>query len=214
MDLAQLNKLKFHLARLGKDPHGAAPEDWAQVIELTQALLRAPQLPQLLAFRQCLERESALLLVGRLPSNFLHLQHQLQVAIQSFPKESAAPPLAAPNAVERLAILLRGREIVVIGGDPRQQHRERLQQSLRLREVHWPQTREDRPDVTALEPLIARSDVVLVLLLIRWIRHALGDVGKLCERHDTALARITAGYHTNKIAHEVLAQCAERLERA
>jgi hypothetical protein len=212
MDLAQLHKLKFHLARLGRDPHGAAAQDWARVIELTQELLRAPVLPQLQAFRQSLEREAAFLLAGRLPSNFLHLQHQLQAAIQTFPKESQAKELAPRSDVERLADLLRGREIVVIGGDPRQQHRERLRDSLRLSEVHWPQTREDRPDVGALEPLIARSEVVLVLLLIRWIRHALGDVGKLCERHDKALARITAGYHANKIAHEVLAQCAERLE--
>lgn len=211
MQLAQLNKLRFHLARLLRDPHGAPDREWATVVELAGALLEQPAAPHEQAFAAALQRETPALLERRLPANAAHLERLLAEAVAAAPKPKA-PAEPEPDQVEQLARLLRGRHVVVIGGDPREQHRERLQEALRAGAVHWPETREDVPDILALEPWIARRDTALVLLLIRWIRHALNDVARLCDKHDKPLARIKAGYNPAMIAHEALQQCAKRLQ--
>ena len=45
--------------------------------------------------------------------------------------------------------------------------------------------------VDAFEPLIARADVALVLLAIRWSSHAFGDVKQICDRHGKLLGATT-----------------------
>lgn len=57
----------------------------------------------------------------------------------------------------------------------------------------------------------ARAEVACVLLLIRWIRHALGEVAKLCERHGKPLVRVPGGYNPETLAPQILAQAGKRL---
>jgi hypothetical protein len=62
--------------------------------------------------------------------------------------------------------------------------------------------------------MVARPDVALVLLAIRWSSHAFGEVRHLCDRHDKALVRLPAGYSPNQVAAQILAQCSEQLRAA
>jgi hypothetical protein len=208
---SQLNRLRFHLQRLQADP--SSNVEWEAVLEEAQALV-ADQLPApLRPFQRLLAEALPALIDRRLPANLLYLQRELArtLAAQSQPKKPTAS--AEPSDLEQLAQLLRGREVLVIGGDPREHHRENLQQALRSAAVHWPVTRESAPDVSALLHYIQRREVALVLLNIRWIRHALNEVARHCDEHDKPLARITAGYNPAKVAHQALQQCSERLRR-
>jgi hypothetical protein len=106
---------------------------------------------------------------------------------------------------------VRGRALLLLGGDPRNEHVENLRKTLKLSALHWPQTREDAPDVDSFEPWIARVDVAAVVLLIRWSRHAYGDVTRLCDRYDKPLVRIEAGYNVVQISRGLVEQASERL---
>jgi hypothetical protein len=210
MRTQDLNKLKYLLTQVGNDPYALEDRKWAELVELVQALLQQPVAPHEQAFAQALQLDAVAFVDRRLPTNYSLVVRRLGETLAAVPKPSGRVE-AEPDDTEQVARLLRGRQIVVIGGDSRGGHRDRLQEAFRASAVHWPATREDTPDLAALEPWVARRETALVLLLIRWIRHALNDVSNLCDKHDKPLARITAGYNPNKVAHEVMQQCAKRL---
>ncbi|WP_154673818.1 hypothetical protein [Singulisphaera acidiphila] len=79
-----------------------------------------------------------------------------------------------------------------------------------LKELFWIETKEHQ-SIAAFEPAIARPDVALVLLAIRWSSHAFGDVKPYCERQGKLLVRLPGGYSPNQVAAQILAQCSEHL---
>ncbi len=204
MDRKLLNKLKFHLARLLAQPEA---DDWERVVEALDGLEEQRPDAQTLAVRKLLEQDAPVLRQGRLPGDAQRLLHELGVAT----RRESAPPGRVMSIEERVASALRGRALLVIGGGPRNQHAERLQATFGLGELIWPVTREDAPDLYSLEPVIARADVAAVVLLIRFIRHALNDVDDLCTRHSKPLARCTAGYNPAQVATALFEQCGKRL---
>ena len=107
--------------------------------------------------------------------------------------------------------MLGGRSVVLIGGIRRREAQESLRRALGLSELIWIETKEHQ-SVDSFEPLIARADVAVVLLAIRWSSHAFGDVRQFCDRHGKPLVRLPGGYSPNQVAAQILAQCSGKLE--
>jgi hypothetical protein len=99
---------------------------------------------------------------------------------------------------------------VLIGGLCRREAQDALETALGLKELIWIETREHQ-SIEAFEPAIARLDIALVLLAIRWSSHAFGDVKRFCDRHGKPLVRLPGGYGLNQVAAQVLAQCSGQL---
>ena len=74
----------------------------------------------------------------------------------------------------------------------------------------WIETKEHQ-SIESFKPMIARPDVVVVLLAIRWSSHAFGEIRHLCDRHGKPLVRLPGGYSPNQVAAQILAQCSEQL---
>ena len=72
-------------------------------------------------------------------------------------------------------------------------------------------TREHQ-SIEGFEAYIARADVAVVLLAIRWSSHSFGDIKAFCDRHGKPLVRLPAGYHPNQVALQVVSQCSGRLK--
>ena len=127
---------------------------------------------------------------------------------------SAAPTAAAahePSAEQKeAASLVRGKSIVLIGGNRRRAAQESLRIAFGLKDLVWIETKEHQA-VDAFEPLIVRPDVAVVMLAIRWSSHAFADVRAICERHGKPLVRLPGGYSPNQVAAQVLAQCSDQL---
>lgn len=204
MDRRLLNKLKFHLARLLEQPESA---EWERVLEVLDGLAGQAADERTIALQKLLAKDEPLLRQRRLPGDAQRLMHELELAT----RRADGGPTPAASAEQRVAAALRGRAMLVIGGDPRNQHAERFEQTFGLSELIWPVTREDAPNLYALEPMIARPDVAVVVLLIRFIRHALNDVDDLCARYDKPLARLPAGYNRAQVAAAIVEQCGKRL---
>jgi hypothetical protein len=112
--------------------------------------------------------------------------------------------------VKEAAHLLAARSILLIGGNRRREAQESLKRALGLSDLIWLETKEHQA-VDTFEPLVARADVAVVLLAIRWSSHAFGDVKQLCDRHGKPLVRLPGGYSPNQVAAQILSQCSAQL---
>jgi hypothetical protein len=112
--------------------------------------------------------------------------------------------------VKEVARLLGGRSVVLIGGSRRRDPQESLRKAFGLDSLLWIETKEHQ-SVEPFEPVIARPDVALVLLAIRWSSHGFGEVRRLCERHNKPLVRLPGGYSPNQVASQIVAQGSEQL---
>src|SRR5690606_23395023 len=88
---------------------------------------------------------------------------------------AATTDATATEEVRRVADLLRGTTLVLIGGVRRPHAHEALRSAFELRDVDWVETREHE-SIDRFEPHVARPGVHVVLLAIRWASHSFGDV--------------------------------------
>ena len=127
--------------------------------------------------------------------------------------EASREPVAVEPAAEeaetedvrRVREALAGSCLVVIGGDRREEARRQLMRAFTLADLNWVETRPHEP-TRGFEPAIARDDVKVVLLAIRWSSHQFGDVRAYCEAYGKRLVRLPAGYGVNRVAHEICIQ--------
>ncbi|HMF19897.1 MAG TPA: hypothetical protein VKE98_22015 [Gemmataceae bacterium] len=130
-------------------------------------------------------------------------------ARQTTEPEEAGERELAPE-VKEAATLLQGQSIVLIGGNHRPKAKEALKKNLGLKELYWVQI-DEYQSLDTFEPYIAQPDVAVVILAIRWSRHCFGEAQRYCERYGKPLVRLPAGYNSNQVAAQILAQCSDRL---
>lgn len=146
-----------------------------------------------------------------LPHGFQLVLREIDRFLATRPPPSGATVAHEPTAEVREARrLLEGRSVVLIGGICRRESQKLLRTTLGLKELIWIETKEHQ-SIGAFEPAIARPDVALVLLAIRWSSHAFGEVKQFCDRHDKPLVRLPGGYSPNQVAAQILAQCSGQL---
>jgi hypothetical protein len=147
-----------------------------------------------------------------LPDEFRLILREIDRFLARRPSASTPSIAHVPSpSVKEAARLLGGRSVVLIGGSRRREAQESLRSALGLLEMIWIETKEHQ-SVATFEPLIARSDVAVVLLAIRWSSHAFADVRQYCDRYNKPLVRLPGGYSLNQVVAQILAQCSEKLE--
>ena len=206
-----LGNLKFKLKKVADDPSALADE-WPRVVELLDQAVSAGVPPSSLELRELL-----LPVYDNLPDHLPTTVGAERVfrAIELYRDSQAVtsdePDEPVPSAeVLRAKELLGGKELVLIGGQRRPHHVAALRRVLALADVRWLSTPE-HTSFTFFEPDIARSDVAVVVLAIRWSNHDYAEVQRYCEKYGKPLVRLRAGYNPNQVAHQVLAQAGERL---
>jgi hypothetical protein len=123
---------------------------------------------------------------------------------------AAAPRKPVSEDVARAAELLRGREIVLIGGERRVEAERAVIDVFGLSGLEW-FTISDNPTLPELERAIAKDEVAVVLQLIRWSRHRFGDAAQIAAEYDKPFIRVPRGYNPNALAKAILEQASERL---
>lgn len=127
-----------------------------------------------------------------------------------------APPANETRTISpqlrEAAELLHGKVVLLIGGERRAQSAAALERALELKELRWFTTRAHQ-SIAGFEPWVARDDVALVMLAIRWSSHSFEGVRAMCERYDKPFVRLPRGYNANQVAAEIINQVSERLRR-
>ncbi len=192
------NKLCYHVSLVVKDPGDRA--QWFKVDEATR---------ELHALNDDAQELLASLQGFVVPETLPELAASL--AVEAAPSPKAEPNLTdtPSESINRARDLLRGREVVIIGGDERKEAVTQLSNAFDCR-VRWLET-APHTSLSVLEPAIT-DDVAVVLLLIRWSSHVYGELVHICKARGVPLDRLVGGYNPNRVAHDVLEQAGERLE--
>jgi hypothetical protein len=99
----------------------------------------------------------------------------------------------------------------MIGGVPRPHARQALERAFGLAALDWVGTREHE-SIAPFEAHVARPEVAVVLLAIRWSSHSFGGVLRFCDHHRKPLVRLPGGYNPDQVARQILEQVSGRLQ--
>lgn len=205
-----LGKVRHKASLIGNDPERAG-EEWdlllATVVELVAGGLPASHRElrdYLLPIVDLLpDRESV-------PAEFGRVLAEIDRYLATCPPPEKPAVVRQSPEVVAAAELLRGKSLVLIGGERRRGAHQALQESLGLKELFWIETRAHE-SVESFAPFVARPDVVAVLLAIRWSSHSYGDVKDFCDASGKPLVRLPAGYNPNQVAAQIMSQASGRL---
>jgi hypothetical protein len=202
---------QYHATFIEKS-HGSE-NDWQRMIEEIDALVADGVPPSNVTIREML-----LPLIEKLPetlppsAHFQRVLDEINTFIDGQDVEEAA--VDRPQAIAIViaaARMLRGKTVVLIGGERRLDAEERLREQLKLKEVIWIETAHGDSYKT-FEPYIARQNVAVVLLAIRWASHSFGETDKLCRKHGKLFVRLPAGYSPNQVAKRIMDKCRSQLQ--
>jgi hypothetical protein len=222
---AQLyGKVRYLVGRLTADVPDHDAGEWRSLEAAVEALLALKVAPSDAALR-----ENLLPLVENLPdlppsyrredSAMRQVLDQVRRYLDSAAADRAAEEEEQEDSggsagdVAEVARLLRGRRVVLIGGEPRPAAKAALERAFGLSEVDW----LDAPAHSSFwnfEPPIARPDTALVLLAIRWSSHSFGEARAICERFGKPLVRLPGGYNPTQVAYQVMQQVGGQLAAA
>lgn len=186
-------------------------DDWQRLDEAVSGLIESGLPPSNLALR-----EQLLPVLDQLPE-MLELSKNFQLVLREIDRFLAT---RLPTPVEqevsepieevlRVRTLLRGQTIVLIGGERRPAAAVALKTAFDLQELIWIEGHDQT--YMDFEPHIARPEVTVVLLAIRWSRHGFGEVKAFCDRYGKPLVRLPGGYNPNQVAYTILNQIGHRL---
>jgi hypothetical protein len=207
---AQIERVREHVKRLQGNERN--DQDWPAIISAVDEIVAEGVPPSNREIRELLlpvidelpERDE-------LPDGFRLVLREIDRFLGTRPSPTQSSVSHEPSAeAKEVARLLAGRSILLIGGNRRREAQDALRKALGLLDLVWIETKEHQ-SIDAFEPLIARPDVALVLLAIRWSSHAFGDVKQFCDRHGKLLVRLPGGYSPNQVAVQILSQCSEQL---
>jgi len=148
--------------------------------------------------------------LAEMPNGFQLVLREIDRFMAACPPTEMVSITQPTPEVREAARLLNGRSMVLIGGERRPGSYQALKDAFGLHELIWIETREHQ-SIDGFEPYIARGDVAVVLLAIRWSSHSFGEVGNFCDRHGKPLVRLPGGYNPNQVAAQIMAQCSQRL---
>lgn len=209
----RLGQLRYHVNRLS-DGRGT-DHDRNKAIEAASALveaglppsnreLRDLLLPILDQVRDGVDKSRSFALIVR------EIDRHLDESRRAL--RHAAPEVGPDPEIERVAELLEGTTMVLIGGEARVENRAALIEAFRLKDIVW-LTISDDPTLIEIRTAVARPEVSVVLLLIRWARHRHGEAAEIARDLGKEFVRIPAGMNPRAIAAEIWDQSSEALEQ-
>jgi len=209
------SKLRYHLKLICDNLGQDRSYDWQKVMESVEDMvneglppsnreLRDLFLPVLDDIPESLE----------LSKNFKLVLREIDLFLAARPTKIELSEITSTptEEVRRAAELLRGQTIVLIGGDRRPMAVEALTTAFELKELIWVEGRDQT--YADFEPQVARADVAVVILAIRWSRHGFGEVKEFCDKYNKLLVRLPGGYSPNQLAFHIVSQVGDRLGKA
>ncbi|QYK48406.1 MAG: hypothetical protein KF838_00800 [Phycisphaeraceae bacterium] len=205
-------KVDYHAKQVRKaGQSGGTESDWRTISDTVERLGRiepATSVPL---------REILLPIMDLLPED-LDISQTLDIALDSAQKyrtrdQKDTGHITRPMSSETLRVrdALRGKRVVIVGGEEREYSRSRIEAAFELAECEWATTSEhgsSQPLVSAVE----RPGTALVLVLIRLVGHQhVDDVTFACKQRDIPLVRVPAGYGVTQVAQQIMEQQGDRL---
>ena len=203
-----MSKIRFEAKALSRAPRNP-DEPWKKIINAVGQLIDTGMPPSNAELRTLLlPHVDYLPPEMELPETFQRFLREVDIFLATQQRDSSASLAAEePTAeVARAAKYLAGSDMVVLGGDCRVQSRRAMIAAFGLANLNWVETRAHE-SIAPFEAAIARENVKVVLLVIRWASHSYGDIKAFCETYGKPLVRLPGGYGINQVAHQICEQC-------
>lgn len=211
-------KLRYHTSVLREKADNVDSDQWAKVVDIVTTLVRDLDVPP-----SSVELRERILPVVELAPVDLTITDEFERVLESIDRyladqDAAETRPVADDAdasspeVDEVRQLLRGRSVVFIGGMRRPANAERLEKAFELARLDWITTREHE-STTSFESSVAKPDVAVVVLAIRWSSHSFEGVKDYCQKYDKPFVRLPGGYGVRQFAHQVLEQVGGQLRQ-
>ena len=210
-----LGKVRYEAKRIRQSP-AQFLEHSPKLIAATVDLIASGVPPSHVGLRECwLPIHHRFDEVEDLPPEVLLVLREVECHLARHPSDEdrSVSPSGDSAEVLELRNLLRGKSMMMIGGDRRPLRQKAIAGAFELRELIW-DSADAHTSLDQFLPAIRRDDVAVVLLSIRWSSHSYSDLDAVCRQHDKLFVRLPAGNNANQIAHQVLLQVGERLRQA
>jgi hypothetical protein len=209
----RLGQLKYHANRLNGGR--GSDHDKKKAVEAAAALveaglppsnreLRELLLPILDVVREGAEQSRSFALIIR------EIDRHVDESKRAL-RHVTVEPVGDPE-IERVADLLQGTTMVLIGGEARVENRAALIEAFRLKDIIW-LTLSDDPTLSEIRTAVSRPEVSVVLLLIRWARHRHGEAADIARELGKEFVRIPGGMNPRAVAAEIWDQSSEALQQ-
>jgi hypothetical protein len=198
------------LGQLAKG-NGDEPHHWNAVMQTVETLVHDGMPPSSISIRELLLPVVEDVPDMELPPGFHLVMREIDRYLATRPSEQGGETALEPtDDVKVVAGMLSGRTAILIGGVPRPHAFRALKAAFGLKDLDWIETKEHE-SISNFEPHVARPDVAVVLLAIRWSSHVFGDVKQFCDSYHKPLVRLPGGYNPNQVAAQILMQVSGKL---
>lgn len=207
-----LSRLKHKLSQISAMPADERLPHWTSIAADVDELVASGMPPSNLELRDLLVAHvDELPEMATMPKGFQLTLREIDKYLSSMPDKAAdADAETTSPQISEVADMLAGKAVIIIGGDRRPFAAEALERSFLLSELIWIDTRAHE-SISGFEPYVARPEVAMVLLAIRWSSHSYGEVQDFCRTYGKPLVRLPGGYNPNQVAAQILEQCSQRL---
>ncbi len=206
-----LGRLRYKLAQVGSAGKDAAAM-WTSISDDVEELVKSGMAPSSLDLRELLiDHVEQLPEMAGMSAGFQLTMREIDKYLATSPSrdEDDDSPASDPLFSE-VAEMLAGKAAIIIGGERRPHAAEAIERAFLLSELIWIDTRAHE-STAGFEPYVARPEVAMVLLAIRWSSHSYGEVQDFCRQYGKPLVRLPGGYNPRQIAAQILDQCSNRL---
>jgi hypothetical protein len=207
-----LGRLKHKLSQISTMSTEERLPHWAAIAADVDELVVSGMPPSNLELRDMLVTHvEELPEMATMPKGFQLTMREIDKYLASLPDKNAeADAETTSPQIAEVADMLAGKAVIIIGGDRRPFAAEALERAFLLSELIWIDTRAHE-SISGFEPYVARPEVAMVLLAIRWSSHSYGEVQDFCRTYGKPLVRLPGGYNPNQVAAQILEQCSQRL---
>ena len=205
-----LGKIRYKLNEIANRQPGSE-SNWPSVIEIVEELVTDGMAPSNRELREML----APVIddwpdILEVPRHFQLVIREIDRYLATCPPPTATVTIQPSPEVREVARLLRGKTIILLGGDRRPHAHDSLKEAFGLKELIWIETREHE-SLAGFTPYVARPEVAVVLLAICWASHSYGEIKKCCEEFGKPMVRLPGGYNANQVALQIIQQCSGQL---
>ena len=211
---ARMKTLRFHASRLGKTDDD--DRHWQKIVQTVHEAVSIDNVPpSSVEIREALAPVwDQMPEIDTPPAGFSLVLREVDryLSSQEASTSTESVPFTWSREIREVAGLLSGRSVLMIGGHRQPHAQAALADAFDLHELIWFDSKEHGSN-EFFRPSIARPDVALVLLAIRWSSHSFGDVKVDCDRLGKPLVRLPAGYNPQQVAVQILSQCSDQLRQ-
>jgi len=213
------NRIKYHAKKIAKNGTHDSSEDWAKIAESVAMLTASGITVGDHRIAEALGPEAAALWhPGHEPdSGPLAAVVERALALADAPEadtEDDVSPEArewSPSVLE-VRELLRGKRIVIVGGERNGAAADRFVEAFELAEAEWVELLEHGPGGPMRAP-IQRPDTAIVLVIIKLTGHLHADEARaFASAAGKPCIHLSAGYNPERVAKAVLEQASTRLK--